>query len=118
MTKRQQARRDSLLPGGIPKWVRCYDNGGETADRYTVVFTGNYGRGCGWFQYVAMNASPFHPQGVGIHGENPTQIDVNKWGYAPAMGGRCHLGKRIPFTELPVDCRKLVLADYKEIWKL
>ena len=30
-------RKENLLPQGTPRYVRCYDNGGETADRYTVV---------------------------------------------------------------------------------
>jgi hypothetical protein len=112
----------NLMPQGIPKYIRCYDNGGVdnggSIDRYTVVYTGNYRRGKGWFQYVGMSESPFHPQGFGQHGENPTQIDVNKWGFAPAMGRKNHLGRRIPFTQLPPDCQKLVLSDYKDIWQL
>jgi len=44
--------------------------------------------------------------------------DVNKAGFAPAIGRKCHLGKRIAFADLPPDCRKLVLSDYKEIWNL
>jgi len=107
---------EQLLPEGVPKHVRCYDNGGETTDRYTVCYTGRY-RGTGWFQHVCMSADPFHPQGVGLHGEHPSQIDAPK-GWPPAIGRRNHLGKRIAFTELPEDCRKLVLQDYKEIWNL
>lgn len=120
MTKKQ--RQNNLLPNGVPKYVRCYDNE-KTADRFTVVYTGNY-RGDGkifakgWFQYCGMSADPFHPQGIGQHGENPQQIDVNKSGFAPAIGRRCHLGKRIPFNQLPSDCQKLVLQDYKKIWGL
>lgn len=110
-------RTANLLSSNGPKYVRCYDNGGTSADRYTVVYTGRY-RGKGWFQYVGMSANPFHPQGVGMHGEHPQQIDVNKWGFAPAMGRKCHLGKRIPFAELPADCQKLVLSDYRAIWEL
>jgi hypothetical protein len=72
----------------------------------------------GWFQHVGMSANPFHPQGVGQHGEHPQQIDVNEWGFAPAMGRKNHLGKRIPFVELPHDCQTLVLGDYREIWGL
>lgn len=107
----------NLLPSGEPKYVRCYDNGGASADRYTVVYTGRY-RGNGNFQYVGMSALPFHPQGVGMHGEHPQQIDVNKSGFAPAIGRKNHLGKRITFAELPPDCQKLVLADYRAIWNL
>jgi hypothetical protein len=117
MNKKTANRIKALLPNGLPKCIRAYDNGGETADRYTVVYTGRY-RGNGNFQCVGMSASPFHPQGVGMHGEHPQQIDVNQWGFAPAMGRKNHLGKRIPFVELPPDCKTLVLSDYRSIWGL
>ncbi len=88
-------------------------------DRYTVVFTGRYrDLPHGEFMYLAMNAHPFHPQGIGQHGYSQTQIDANKAGWPPAMGGYNHLGKRIPFDELPDDCKRLVLQDYREIWKI
>jgi len=117
MNKSTIKRLVSFLPKGVPKNIRAYDNNGESIDRYTVVFTGRY-RGEGWFQYLAMNSAPFHPQGFGQHGESQTQIDVNNWGFAPAMGRKCHLGKRIPFSELPPDCQKLVMRDYRSIWEL
>jgi len=127
MTKSQ--RQNNLLPNGVPKYVRCYDAAGSheagqtpSFDRFTVVFTGKYRKGTGYnkdnFQYVGMSEFPFHPQGFGQHGESQTQIDVNKSGFAPAIGRRCHLGKRMPFNQLPPDCKKLVLRDYKEIWQL
>ncbi len=40
--EKQEVRKASLVPNGIPRYVRCYDNGGESFDRYTVVFTGLY----------------------------------------------------------------------------
>ena len=116
MNKTTAKRQASLLPNGVPKYVRCYDDG-KSIDRYTVVFTGHY-RGKGWFQYLSMNAAPFHPQGFGQHGECQRQIDVNKSGFAPAIGRKNHLGTRIPFSALPADCQTLVLRDYKEIWNL
>jgi hypothetical protein len=130
MNKSTTKRLASLLPNGLPKYIRAYDNGGPrnggSIDRYTVCFTGKYRclglrrgeRPHSWFQYLAMNSSPFHPQGFGQHGENSTQIDVNAWGFAPAIGRKNHLGKRIPFSELPPDCQTMVLRDYKEIWDL
>jgi hypothetical protein len=128
MNKKTANRIKSLLPNGEPKCVRCYDSGPDgSADRYTVVYTGKYRtlgtkrgetRTLGNFQYVGMSALPFHPQGVGQHGESPQQIDANKWGFAPAIGRSNHLGKRIPFTALPKDCQKLVMRDYREIWGL
>lgn len=108
------ARTARLMPAGVPRYVRCYDNGGTSApggtiDRYTVLFTGrNSGQridrnGHRLFQCLAMNAAPFHPQGFGQHCES----------YGSAGNG-----KRIPFASLPEDCRKLVLRDYREIWNL
>jgi hypothetical protein len=119
VNKRQRARLSALLPGGIPRWVRCYDNGGISADRYTVVYTGHYaGKARGWCQYVGMSAAPFHPQGFCQHGEHSEMIDAPGIRWAPAVGRRCHLGLRIRFDDLPPDCQKVVLQDYQELWNL
>ena len=129
MTKTEQARIERLMPNGIPRWIRVYDSG-ESGDRYTVVYTGLYhnrgnsNRGPNHKRlrdrphyYVGMSAAPFHPQGIGMHGESSFKcIDVNKYGFAPAVGRKCHLGIRINFIDLPKDCRTLVLSDYSEIW--
>jgi len=115
-------RREKFMPGNVPRFVRCYDNS-ETdeasADCFTVVFTGRYRdrKTGGMFVYVAMNARPFHPQGIGMHDESRTQIDAPE-GWAPAMGRKCHLGRRIPFQQLPRDCRRLVMHDYLYLWDL
>lgn len=106
MTKAQ--RTESLLPKGLPRYVRCYDNGGETADRYTVVFTGRYTQKTGgehW--YLGMSGNPFHPQGIGMHGSSRTQID------SPSYG---HLGKKVKFEDLTKECQECVLQTYKELW--
>jgi hypothetical protein len=104
-------RKASLLPDGVPKWVRCYDNGGASCDRYVVVFTHAQSFYTPrWFPYVAMSARPFHPQGFGQHGENEhTPVDRPNYG---------HLGKKITFKDLPPDCQRLVLRDYKDYWRL
>ena len=31
---------------------------------------------------------------------------------------KCHLGTRIPFTDLPEDCQRLVVSDYMDLWNL
>jgi hypothetical protein len=106
-TKTLQARIARLMPAGVPRYVRCYDNG-ESGDRYTVLFTGRASgqridQGHRIFQALGMSAAPFHPQGIGQH--------------CAARDG-AHLGRRIAFAELPEDCRRLVLRDYREIWRL
>lgn len=92
-------------PDGSPRWIRCYDNGGETFDRYTVVFT--RGKRC----YLGMSQHPAHPQGYGMHGEWPK-------GEAPIdrLGGYSHLGKKIKFSDLPEDCQKAVNNTYGALW--
>lgn len=104
----KQARANRLIPNGIPRYVRCYDNGGRSCDRYTVVFTGNY-RGRKGCDYVAMNASPFHPQGFGQHGWHDRVIDRPR---------SSRLGRRLPFIALPSDCQKLVMQDYCSMWNI
>lgn len=112
--KKTTQRAQRLIPGGVPKWVRIYDNGGETADRYTIVFTK-----CGSMPgqdpdpyrrrhfYLGASAHPFHPQGIGQHGESVDPID------RPAYG---HLGKPIAFDQLPPDVKKFTLSNYCELW--
>lgn len=121
---RTKKRLESLLPGGVPRYVRCYDNGGASWDRFTVCFTGRAGclRAPGYapeYQFRAMSTHPTDPQGLGQWGGTKLKpCDVDRWGFPPAMGRKNHLGKRIPFAALPPDCRKLVLADYRELWGL
>jgi hypothetical protein len=114
-------RQNRLMPGGVPRYVRVYDNGGETWDRFTAVFarksiTAEHPH---YFVYGRMSSMPFHPQGFGQHGESKfSPVDAMNGQWPPAIGRKCHLGKRIRFQDLPEDCRKLVLRDYKEIWGL
>lgn len=114
MTKKQEARLARLLPEGKPRYIRVYDSGpDDSADRYTVVYTGNYNQGAprniACTQYVGMSGSPFHPQGVCMHGESFGPIDRPTYG---------HLGKKIKFDDLPTDCKEVVMRDYKSIWEL
>ena len=98
-TNKMGKRLSALLPMGIPRWIRCY-RAENDMDEFTVVYTGRWrrkGDNSARCQYVGMSANPYHPQGIGMHGEHDKMIDVNKWGFAPAMGRKCHLGTRIPF---------------------
>lgn len=119
MSKTIERRVQALLPDGVPRWVRVYDNGGSTADRYTAVFTGRYRKSSREdFCYLGMSENPFHPQGVGMHGSSSRPVDTDEKGWAPAVGKKNHLGVRIRFEDLPEKCRKCVLQTYKSIWSL
>src|SRR5262245_14680229 len=60
---------------GAPEYVLdCFDNGGETVDRYTVLLCGSL-----WqpefrhtYAYLAMSDAPGHPQGFSQYGEGAT----------------------------------------------
>ncbi len=100
--------RGNETVNGLP--IRCYDNGGETPDRYTVVFMnrGDYGftrqyireTGRDFYPCLGMSGAPFHPQGIGQHSD--------------CKLGR-HLGKRVQFASLPTDCRNAVIRDLSEV---
>lgn len=95
------------MPNGVPRYLRIYDNP-AVADRYTVIFThaqSFYTKG--WFPVLDMSATPFHPQGVGMH------IDYNNPIDKPSYK---HLGKKIRFQQLPYDCQALVMQDYRDYW--
>ena len=99
---RYQPKRSSArwLEGAPSPVLACYDNGGASIDRYTVLYGAPL-----WVPemkrdvpYVAMNAAPFHPQGFGQHGEMPS------W-------NRKALGRKLRFADLPEDCKRLVIQD-------
>lgn len=123
-------RLASLVPGGVPKYVRCYDNGGDpeaggSSDRYTVVFSGAAcAKACGGeHPYRAMSGAPFHPLGIGLWcSDRNRPVDTygkdRKYAWPPAIGRKCFLGTRIRFEDLPEDCRRLVMEDYLDVWNL
>lgn len=126
MTRAQQKRIDTLLPDGKPRWVRIYDNGGTSVDRYTVVYTGKYRKKFTdpeqiryygpftWFVHLGMSAAPFHPHGVCTTGESMHQVDVD-----PRTGWPDNrFGKRIKFEDLNQDCQQAVLLTYVYLWNL
>jgi hypothetical protein len=84
--------------------VRAYDNGGETADRYIVLFEDmpdpdllpeTKVRPYGPRHSLSMSGSPSHPQGVSMWGgANP-----GPW-----------LGRRVYFSELPLNVQQHAIA--------
>ncbi|MFP8488793.1 hypothetical protein ACKGJO_06795 [Gracilimonas sp. Q87] len=104
------SRKVKLLPQGKPKWIRCYDNGGKSFDRYTVVFTGRYRKSpYDDFIHLGLSKDPFHPQGFGQHGFSDEQIDRPKY---------AHLGSPIEFEDLPTKCQTAVINTYVDVWNL
>ena len=109
-------RKEKLMPGGIPKYVRCYDDG-ESIDRYTVVFTGHYnnmrpdrgGFPGGYHPFIGMSACPHAPTGVCI--TDATRNLVDRPTYS-------HLGKPIKFQSLPEPCQGVTLDAYEKLWGL
>ena len=107
MTQQQQA----LF--GSPKHpaVRVYDSP-KFGDRYTAVLTqpiqdrqgkpllNHRGQKC--YSYIGMSSDPFHPQGIGQHGE------CNQPFMSP------NVGQRLSFTqifELPEPVLQCILQD-------
>lgn len=121
-------RKDRLCPNGIPRWVRVYDNEGETIDRYTVIYARQSDKAPGiatQYPYVGMSERPTHPQGFGQHGHSnnwPADYQKSKHTgnllWPPKIGRKCHLGKRIRFEDLPAECQRVVMSDYKAYWNL
>src|SRR3990170_4830258 len=85
--------------------IRCYDNGGKTADRYTVCYPAvrdPESASGAYHPYVGMSADPFAPQGVCQHGDTVQPID---WPRSR------HLGTAITIDELPIDCQQVIKQD-------
>jgi hypothetical protein len=79
--------------------ITCYDNGGETADRYTIVNIDDLEHiTADGAIYGALSASehPFHPLGFGQH--------------TSAMMGE-HLGQEIAFETLPEEVQRFVAQN-------
>jgi hypothetical protein len=100
-------KAEKLYKDGVPRFIRCYEEKrSKYADRYCVVYTH-----LNWVNrdyrgrvfYVSMSAEPYHPLGIGQHGE------AWQWEFCPK-------GSRITFHDLPADCRQVVLNDYAELW--
>lgn len=85
--------------------LRVWDNGGETADRYTVMpprsgrAAAQYRQRDGSWHCIGASCDPYHPQGVGM--------------WCSAYPGP-HLGKRIHWDELPEPVKRFALRSFPE----
>lgn len=105
-----RTRIKALMPEGVPRYIRCYDNQGASIDRYTVCFTGHYlHKTDRQFISICMSDFPCHPNGVGLTGEHSERIDYPSYR---------HLGTKITFADLPEACKKLVVERYEQLWDL
>jgi hypothetical protein len=91
----------------IENQVSCYDNGGKSLDRYTVIYNEHpltrkiitHRKAMQGYNAVSMDHRPSYPfSGICQH--------------CVAVKGR-HLGKRILFENLPLDCQTVVKNDLK-----
>ena len=116
MTTRQQR----LAPCGIPRWIRVYDNQGETIDRYTVVFTGLYKDRPkhGDHAYIGLSDNPNSPRGFCMSGTTDIMEGKKPGQWPPAIGRRGNLGLRIPFQDLPLACQEIVWEYYACLWEI
>lgn len=116
--KRLEARRARLLPCGVPRYVRCYDAGADQIDRHTVVYTGRFLK-----KKYSNGALGWPYLGTCGHGASPNQpcdtISLSgSWNRPPAMGHKCYLGRRVPWSSLPPELQRAALSDYCELWSL
>lgn len=86
---------------GETKILAIYDNGGDTLDRYTVVYDNEWHIKTGYeedklYECLSMSDNPTHPQGIGQH--------------SSCQDGD-HLGKKIKFEDLPLKCQEVVNRD-------
>jgi hypothetical protein len=83
--------------------LAVYDNGGKSADRYTVLYGAPlWDRKDGRMVPARfMSDNPYHPQGVGMFGEAPAH-------------SRAFMGRKIRFDQLPARCQQCVIQDCME----
>ena len=98
------------------KNLAVFDLGEKFFDRYTVIFLDSPVSDDPYYSdrysYLGMSDRPFHPQGLGQHGE--IELSYNQIRQLRRGNGQrlfAYLGKLINFGDLPEDCQKLVNAD-------
>lgn len=87
----------------------CYDNGGKTFDRYTLICSGLTTPKIGGWPYFRTIESGNDPRGFWQHGEISLAYVVDFFGRI-SFG---HLVKRIKFADLPDAVKALYEWEYK-----
>lgn len=86
-------RQAAIMPEEI---ISIWDNGGETQDRYTIMFDESQGNGA----YLALDETPNSPQGF------------SQWGEGVEEGE--HLGKEIDWTDLSEETQNHIIYRLHE----
>lgn len=95
------------LDGDCPSGVLAIFDDKKSGDRYTVIYAEPQEfNGRQWLTYVGMSEAPFHPLGIGQHGEMQLHEAVT-YRYA----NHRHSCK---WSSLPEDCKRLVRQDLEE----
>lgn len=89
-----------------PARFRLFDDGGKTADRYTLIDSKPQGD-TKYRTYFGFSERPWSPQGIGQHGE----FSASEWSQ---QGNFRHLGKRIGLEDLDPDLQKYISKMIKE----
>lgn len=81
---------------------RIQDNGGDSADRYTVVFSDG--------DFLSLSSDPSHPCGVSLWGEGIDPAHMNEW----AEEGRA---VDLALGDLPAHLQQHILSRCNEAWR-
>ncbi len=108
MSKYTPRRAGARWRENAPDYILdCFDNRGDSCDRYTVLFCGELlisdGTRAGtYIQYLGFSGAPSHPQGISMWGEMRPHEAAN---YRYSCGRW-----RIRWLDLPEDMRAHVIA--------
>jgi len=89
---------------------RIYESRDDVADRFTILDTKpQVHRGERWYNYGGFGPNPFHPQGVGMHGEMKERD--YRGHVAEFFRG---LGRRIKGDDLPTEQAKRFVLQFMQ----
>jgi hypothetical protein len=102
-----RGRSKKLYSHNVPNYIRVYDNGGFTTDRYTIIFTGKRVSNT---EYLVLKLSD-EPDDQN-HNCYTMYIESTSKKNIPMIG------RKIQFNNLPPQCQKVVQCYYKSLWNV
>jgi hypothetical protein len=85
--------------------IDTWDNGGKTADRYTIAISGVQWIGDIEYTYfIGASKNPTHPQGLWQHSHEVETKQYNRDSHR-------HLGKRVSFFSLPEEVQACIRSE-------